>query len=120
MNLTFLPSINPPPYQAYAQVILDEGIKICETAGGPSAVPIIEMLRRQEVYVIHKCVTIRHALTATRIGANMLSIDGFECAGHPGDDDIGGVVLVGTSSFLFFFSFFGNRLKSIQDFQTPN
>ncbi|EGG07371.1 uncharacterized protein MELLADRAFT_85800 [Melampsora larici-populina 98AG31] len=94
VNLTFLPSINPPPYQDYATIILEENVKICETAGGPSAVPIIKRLRDSNVFVIHKCVSIKHALTAIRVGVNMLSIDGFECAGHPGEDDIGGVVLL--------------------------
>ncbi|KAA1093194.1 hypothetical protein PGT21_028280 [Puccinia graminis f. sp. tritici] len=94
VNLTFLPSINPPPYAEFAQVIIDEGIKVCETAGGPSASPIIQMLRKADIYVIHKCTSVRHANSAVKIGANMLSIDGFECAGHPGEDDIGGVVLL--------------------------
>lgn len=94
VNLTFLPTMNPPPYEQYAQVIIDEGVKVCETAGGPSAVPIIKLLRQANVYVIHKCTSIRHANSAVKIGANMLSIDGFECAGHPGEDDIGGVVLL--------------------------
>ncbi|PLW10815.1 hypothetical protein PCANC_06535 [Puccinia coronata f. sp. avenae] len=94
VNLTFLPSINPPPYTDFAQVIIEEGIKVCETAGGPSAAPIIQMMRKANVYVIHKCTSIRHAHSAIKIGANMLSIDGFECAGHPGEDDIGGVVLL--------------------------
>ena len=67
---------------------------MCETAGGPDAVPIIQFLRKHNVYVIHKCTSVRHAKTAERIGASMLSIDGFECAGHPGEDDIGGLVLV--------------------------
>jgi NAD(P)H-dependent flavin oxidoreductase YrpB (nitropropane dioxygenase family) len=99
VNLTFLPSISPPPYAEFAQVIIDEGIKVCETAGGPSASPIIQMLRKADIYVIHKCTSVRHANSAVKIGANMLSIDGFECAGHPGEDDIGGVVLV---SILFY------------------
>ncbi|KAI9631051.1 hypothetical protein KEM48_013307 [Puccinia striiformis f. sp. tritici PST-130] len=94
VNLTFLPSMNPPPYPDFAQVIIDEGIKVCETAGGPSAAPIIQMLRKADIYVIHKCTSVRHANSAVKIGANMLSIDGFECAGHPGEDDIGGVVLL--------------------------
>jgi len=94
VNLTFLPSINPPPYKDFAQVIIDEGIRVCETAGGPSAAPIIQMLRKADVYVIHKCTSIRHAKSAVKLGANMVSIDGFECAGHPGEDDIGGVVLL--------------------------
>lgn len=78
----------------YAQVIVDEKVPVCETAGGPAAAPIIQMLRKHGVYVIHKCTSVRHAKTAARLGANMLSIDGFECAGHPGEDDIGGIVLV--------------------------
>ncbi|POW00282.1 hypothetical protein PSTT_13246 [Puccinia striiformis] len=82
------------PYPDFAQVIIDEGIKVCETAGGPSAAPIIQMLRKADIYVIHKCTSVRHANSAVKIGANMLSIDGFECAGHPGEDDIGGVVLL--------------------------
>lgn len=100
VNLTFLPSINPPPYADFAQVIIDEGIKVCETAGGPSAAPIIQMMRKANVYVIHKCTSIRHAHSAVKIGANMLSIDGFECAGHPGEDDIGGVVLVSAITYI--------------------
>ncbi|MBW0554209.1 hypothetical protein O181_093924 [Austropuccinia psidii MF-1] len=94
VNLTFLPTMNPPPYEAFAQAIIDEGVKVCETAGGPSAAPIIKILRKANVFVIHKCTSIRHAQSAVKLGVNMLSIDGFECAGHPGEDDIGGVVLL--------------------------
>ncbi|KZW03210.1 2-nitropropane dioxygenase [Exidia glandulosa HHB12029] len=94
VNLTFLPTMSPPPYDQYAKVIVDEKVPVCETAGGPAAAPIIQMLRKHGVYVIHKCTSVRHAKTAVRLGANMLSIDGFECAGHPGEDDIGGVVLL--------------------------
>lgn len=80
VNITFLPAMTPPPYMEFAQVAVDEGIKIVETAGGPDAVPVIKMLRSNNVYVIHKCTSVRHAKTAARIGANMLSIDGHECA----------------------------------------
>jgi NAD(P)H-dependent flavin oxidoreductase YrpB (nitropropane dioxygenase family) len=85
-------------------VIVEEGIKVAETAGGPQAVPIIQYLRKHNVYVIHKCTSVRHAKTAQRIGANMLSIDGFECAGHPGEDDIGGLVLVSTLPSMHLFA----------------
>lgn len=94
VNLTFLPSISPPPYAEYAQVIIDEGIKVVETAGGPAAMPIIKLYKAAGVYVIHKCTSIRHAKSAVKLGVDMLSIDGFECAGHPGEDDVGGLVLV--------------------------
>ncbi|GAA6061029.1 hypothetical protein JCM10212_004603 [Sporobolomyces blumeae] len=94
VNLTFLPSISPPPYEEYAKVIIEEGVKIAETAGGPAAAPIIKMYKKAGVFVIHKCTSIRHAKSAERLGVDMLSIDGFECAGHPGEDDIGGLLLL--------------------------
>merc|ERR1711939_618044 len=94
VNLTFLPSIAPPPYEEYAQVIIDEGVKIAETAGGPAAIPVIKMYKKAGIYVIHKCTSIGHAKSAEKLGVDMLSIDGFECAGHPGEDDIGGLVLL--------------------------
>ncbi|GAA5940300.1 karyopherin KAP120 [Sporobolomyces koalae] len=94
VNLTFLPSISPPPYAEYAQVVIDEGIKVAETAGGPQAGPIIKMYKQAGIFVIHKCTSIRHAKSAERLGVDMLSIDGFECAGHPGEDDIGGLLLL--------------------------
>jgi len=76
------------------QVIIDEGVKIAETAGGPAAIPVIKMYKKAGIYVIHKCTSIRHAKSAEKLGVDMLSIDGFECAGHPGEDDIGGLVLL--------------------------
>lgn len=79
VNLTFLPSISPPPYAEFAQVVIDEGVKIVETAGGPQAGPIIKMYKAAGVYVIHKCTSIRHGQSAVKMGADMLSIDGFEC-----------------------------------------
>ncbi|GAA5859809.1 hypothetical protein JCM1840_006463 [Sporobolomyces johnsonii] len=94
VNLTFLPSIAPPPYADYAKVVIEEGVKIAETAGGPAAIPIIQMYKKEGIYVIHKCTSIRHARSAAKMGVDMLSIDGFECAGHPGEDDIGGLLLL--------------------------
>ncbi|ORY73442.1 2-nitropropane dioxygenase [Leucosporidium creatinivorum] len=94
VNLTFLPSISPPPYEEYAKVVIEEGVKIAETAGGPQAAPIIKLYKQHGVFVIHKCTSIRHAKSAAKLGVDMLSIDGFECAGHPGEDDVGGLVLL--------------------------
>ncbi|GAA5831226.1 hypothetical protein JCM3766R1_002973 [Sporobolomyces carnicolor] len=94
VNLTFLPSISPPPYEEYAKVIIEEGIKVVETAGGPSAAPIIKLYKKHGLFVLHKCTSIRHAKSAEKLGVDMLSIDGFECAGHPGEDDIGGLLLL--------------------------
>jgi len=95
VNLTFLPSINPPPYMAYAKVIIEEGIKVVETAGSAAAAPCIAEFKEAGIYVIHKCTTVRHAQAAVkRMGVDMISVDGFECAGHPGEDDLGGLVLL--------------------------
>ncbi|BGP44681.1 hypothetical protein JCM10450v2_000495 [Rhodotorula kratochvilovae] len=94
VNLTFLPSISPPPYDEYAKVIVEEGIKIVETAGGPAAIPIIKFLKSKGLTVIHKCTSVRHAQAAEKVGVDFLSIDGFECAGHPGEDDVGGLLLL--------------------------
>ncbi|KDE08310.1 2-nitropropane dioxygenase [Microbotryum lychnidis-dioicae p1A1 Lamole] len=94
VNLTFLPSISPPPYEEYAQVVIDEGVKVVETAGGPAAGPIIKMYKKAGIFVIHKCTSIRHAKSAVKLGVDCLSIDGFECAGHPGEDDTPGLILL--------------------------
>ncbi|CAD6893163.1 unnamed protein product [Tilletia controversa] len=97
VNLTLLPAINPPDYEGYTRAALEEGVRIFETAGhNPGA--IIKLVKEQNAYVIHKCTTIRHALSSQRFGADALSIDGFECAGHPGEDDIGGLVLAARAS----------------------
>ncbi|KAL7273863.1 hypothetical protein RUND412_003261 [Rhizina undulata] len=93
VNLTLLPSLVPPDYNAYAQVIIDEGIKIVETAGN-SPGPIIKKLKSASTIVLHKCTTIRHALSAEKLGVDFLSIDGFECAGHVGETDITNFVLL--------------------------
>jgi len=93
VNLTILPSINPPPYERYLDVIIDSDVKILETAGNNPKEFIVKA-KAAGVKIIHKCVAVRHALSAERNGVDAVSIDGFECAGHPGEDDIGGLVLI--------------------------
>lgn len=93
VNLTILPTITPPPYDEYRRVIVDAGIKIVETAGS-NPEPHLELFHEHGVKVLHKCTSVRHALKAQRIGVDAVSIDGFECAGHPGEDDIPGLVLI--------------------------
>lgn len=93
VNITLLPTINPPPYTEYAQVVIDEGIRIVETAGN-SPGPIIKMLKEHGTIILHKCTTIRHAASAVKLGVDFLSIDGFECAGHVGEHDITNFILL--------------------------
>lgn len=93
VNLTILPTIKPPPYREYLAAIIDGGVKILETAGN-SPRDFIDRLKENGITVVHKCTTIRHALAAERIGVDIVSIDGFECAGHPGEDDVPGLVLI--------------------------
>lgn len=93
VNLTLLPSINPPPYEKYLDVIIASGIKILETAGN-NPKEFIAKAKHAGMKIIHKCVAVRHALSAERNGVDIVSIDGFECAGHPGEDDVGGLVLI--------------------------
>jgi NAD(P)H-dependent flavin oxidoreductase YrpB (nitropropane dioxygenase family) len=93
VNLTILSAIKPPPYDLYLEAIIDSGVKIVETAGS-NPKEYIHRLQKHDVCTIHKCVTVRHALAAERMGVNIVSIDGFECAGHPGEDDIPGLVLI--------------------------
>ncbi|KAH6668927.1 2-nitropropane dioxygenase-like protein [Halenospora varia] len=93
VNLTLLPAIVPPDYEAYAQVIIDEKVKIVETAGY-SPGQIIKMLQAAGTIIIHKCTTIRHALSAEKLGVDFVSIDGFEAAGHIGDTDITNIILL--------------------------
>jgi len=93
VNITLLPTINPVPYDEYAQAAIDGGIKVIETAGrSPEA--FMPAFKAAGIKVIHKCTSVRHALKAEAIGCDMVSIDGFECAGHPGEDDIPGLVLI--------------------------
>ena len=93
VNLTILPSINPPPYDEYRQVIVNEGIKIVETAGSNPA-PHLPMFHDNGIKVLHKCTSVRHGVKAQSLGVDGISIDGFECAGHPGEDDVPGLVLI--------------------------
>ena len=93
VNLTILPAINPPPYDEYRQVIVDAGIKIVETAGSNPA-PHLPMFHDNGIKVLHKCTSVRHAIKAQSLGVDGISIDGFECAGHPGEDDVPGLVLI--------------------------
>ena len=93
VNLTILPSITPPPYAEYRQAIIESGIKIVETAGYKPQEHVDEF-KKHGVKVIHKCTAVRHALSAERMGVDAISIDGFECAGHPGEDDIPGLILI--------------------------
>ncbi|MFO1195445.1 MAG: nitronate monooxygenase family protein [Burkholderiaceae bacterium] len=93
VNLTILPALKPPPYAEYRQAIVESGVRIVETAGNNPQEHIAE-LKKHGVKVIHKCTAVRHALKAEKIGADAISIDGFECAGHPGEDDIPGLILI--------------------------
>lgn len=97
VNITLLPSINPPDYEGYARAAVEEGVRIFETAGNNPG-PLIKYFKSQGCIVIHKCTTIRHAKSAERMGVDVLSIDGFECAGHPGEEDIGGLILLARAS----------------------
>lgn len=94
VNLTVFPTINAPDYNGYAQVIIDSGIKVVETAGTPAVAEQWAMFKNAGIKIIHKCTSVRHALSAERKGVDAISIDGFECAGHPGEDDIPGLILI--------------------------
>lgn len=93
VNLTILPSVNPPPYAEYRQAIIDSGVTIVETAGYKPQEHVDEF-KAHGVKVIHKCTAVRHAVSAQKMGVDAISIDGFECAGHPGEDDIPGLILI--------------------------
>ncbi|WP_274389318.1 NAD(P)H-dependent flavin oxidoreductase [Paraburkholderia tagetis] len=93
VNLTILPSVNPPPYADYRRAIIESGVKIVETAGSrPQA--HVEEFKAHGITVIHKCTSVRHAVSAQKMGVDIISIDGFECAGHPGEDDVPGLILI--------------------------
>lgn len=93
VNLTFLPAFTAPPYPEYIDVIIDGGVKIVETAGR-NPQEHLPRLQRAGVKIIHKCTSVRHALKAQSIGCDAVSVDGFECGGHPGEDDIPNMVLL--------------------------
>jgi NAD(P)H-dependent flavin oxidoreductase YrpB (nitropropane dioxygenase family) len=93
VNITLLPTINPPDYEGYARAAVAEGVRIFETAGN-NPKKLIAYLKGEGCTIIHKCTTIRHAKSAERLGVDILSIDGFECAGHPGEEDVPALVLL--------------------------
>jgi nitronate monooxygenase len=93
VNLTILPSVKPVPYPEYAQAIIDSGVKLVETAGR-SPEPFMPYFDAAGVGVIHKCTSVKHALKAQSVGCVAVEIDGFEAAGHPGEDDIPSLVLL--------------------------
>jgi len=92
VNLTILPTASPPPYEAYLDAALDQGVRVIETAGR-SPKEFIAKAKAAGAVIVHKCTAVRHALSAERAGVDAISIDGFEAAGHPGEDDVGGLVL---------------------------
>jgi nitronate monooxygenase len=93
VNLTFLPAVHPPDYAGFVRAIVDEGVGIVETAGN-NPQQWLAGLKDAGVTVIHKCTSVRHALKAERIGCDAVSVDGFECGGHPGEDDIPNMILL--------------------------
>jgi NAD(P)H-dependent flavin oxidoreductase YrpB (nitropropane dioxygenase family) len=93
VNVTFLPSLTPPDYPGIFQAIIDSGVKVVETAGNNPA-QYMPMLKEAGIKVIHKCTAVRHALKAQAIGCDAASVDGFECGGHPGEDDIPNFILL--------------------------
>jgi nitronate monooxygenase len=93
VNLTILPSVSPPPYAEYRAAIIDSGVTIVETAGHKPQ-EHVEHFKSHGITVVHKCTAVRHALSAERMGVDAISIDGFECAGHPGEDDVPGLILI--------------------------
>lgn len=93
VNLTILPTIKPVPYMEYAEAAIRGGVKIIETAGR-SPQDFMPLFKANGVRVIHKCTSVRHALKAERIGCDAVSVDGFECAGHPGEDDVTNMILL--------------------------
>jgi NAD(P)H-dependent flavin oxidoreductase YrpB (nitropropane dioxygenase family) len=93
VNMTFLPSLKPPDYPGLFEVIVESGVKVVETAGNNPA-QWLPMLKEADIKVIHKCTSVRHALKAERIGCEAVSVDGFECGGHPGEDDVTNFILL--------------------------
>ena len=93
VNLTFLPSLTPPDYPGLVQTIIDGGVNIVETAGR-NPEQVLPALKAAGVKVIHKCTSVRHSLKAQKIGCDAVSVDGFECGGHPGEDDVPNFILL--------------------------
>ncbi len=93
VNLTFLPTLNPPDYPAYVRAIIEGGVKVVETAGR-NPQEVLPFLKDAGIKVIHKCTSVRHSLKAQSIGCDAVSVDGFECGGHPGEDDVPNMILL--------------------------
>lgn len=94
VNISVFPTMRPPDYGAIVDAIADGGVSVVETAGTPEVRAVWDLLFARGVRVIHKCTSVRHALSSERYGVHAVSIDGFECAGHPGEDDVPGLVLI--------------------------
>ena len=93
VNLTFLPMFSQPPYPEYIQAIVEGGVKIVETAGR-NPEQYLPQMKEHGIKIIHKCTSVRHSLKAEKIGCDAVSVDGFECGGHPGEDDIPNMILL--------------------------
>jgi nitronate monooxygenase len=93
VNLTFLPALTPPDYPRFIEIIIESGVKIVETAGN-NPQKYLPALKDAGIKVIHKCTSVRHALKAESIGCDAVSVDGFECGGHPGEDDVPNMILL--------------------------
>jgi NAD(P)H-dependent flavin oxidoreductase YrpB (nitropropane dioxygenase family) len=93
VNLTFLPTVTAPDYPGYVKAIIDGGVTIVETAGR-NPQPVLPYFKDAGIAVIHKCTSVRHALKAQEIGCDAVSVDGFECGGHPGEDDVPNMILL--------------------------
>jgi NADH:quinone reductase (non-electrogenic) len=93
VNLTFLPVVNQPDYPGMVKAIIEGGVKVVETAGN-NPVQVLPILKEHGIKVIHKCTSVRHSLKAQSIGCDAVSVDGFECGGHPGEDDIPNMILL--------------------------
>ncbi len=93
VNLTFLPAVTPPDYPGFVKVIIDSGVKVVETAGNNPA-KWLPPLKEAGIKVIHKCTSVRHSVKAQQIGCDAVSVDGFECGGHPGEDDVPNFILL--------------------------
>lgn len=91
-NLTVFTMINAPDYRAYEQATIDHGVKIVKTAGTESAGELWAVLKPHGITIPHRCTAVSHALSAERAACDGISIDGFECAGHPGEDDVPGLI----------------------------
>jgi nitronate monooxygenase len=93
VNLTFLPSVTPPDYPGYIKAIIEGGVKIVETAGN-NPQQWLPIMKEHGIKVIHKCTSVRHSVKAEKIGCDAVSVDGFECGGHPGEDDVPNFILL--------------------------